>query len=138
MKIVKRWSRQILKGLQYLHSHDPSIIHRDIKCDNIFINGAHGEVKIGDMGTAKMKIGKKYTVIGEHFSACDLTPSGTPEFMAPEMYEEKGYSEKVDVYAFGMCLLEMVTGEYPYNECTNAAQIYKKVTQVRHPFLLRG
>jgi len=64
MKIVKRWSRQILKGLIYLHSHNPPIIHRDIKCDNIFINGAHGEVKIGDMGTAKMKLGKKYTVIG--------------------------------------------------------------------------
>ena len=50
--------------------------------------------------------------------------------MAPEMYEEKGYSEKVDIYAFGMALLEMVTGEYPYSECKNAAQIYKKVTQV--------
>ncbi|CAG8572996.1 6971_t:CDS:10 [Paraglomus occultum] len=121
MKIVKRWSRQILKGLKYLHSHDPPIIHRDIKCDNIFINGAHGEVKIGDMGTAKMKLGKKYTVIG------------TPEFMAPEMYDEKGYSEKVDIYAFGMCLLEMVTGEYPYNECKNAAQVYKKVIQGSRP-----
>jgi serine/threonine protein kinase len=64
LKVVKRWCRQILKGLIYLHSYDPPIIHRDIKCDNIFINGAHGEVKIGDMGTAKMKIGKKYTVIG--------------------------------------------------------------------------
>lgn len=62
---MKRWCRQILKGLIYLHSYDPPIIHRDIKCDNIFINGAHGEVKIGDMGTAKMKIGKKYTVIGK-------------------------------------------------------------------------
>ena len=49
--------------------------------------------------------------------------------MAPEMYEEKGYNEKVDVYAFGMCLLEMITGEYPYSECKNAAQIYKKVSQ---------
>eukprot|EP00842_Homolaphlyctis_polyrhiza_P001660 jgi/Hompol1/2495/HPOL_002930-RA len=123
LKIVKRWSRQILKGLSYLHSHDPPIIHRDIKaviamqCDNIFINGAHGEVKIGDMGTAKMKLGKKYTLIG------------TPEFMAPEMYEDKGYSEKVDIYAFGMALLEMVTGEYPYSECKHAAQIYKKVIQ---------
>jgi len=115
MKIVKRWARQILKGLVYLHSHDPPIIHRDIKCDNIFINGAHNEVKIGDMGTAEMKLGKKYTVIG------------TPEFMAPEMYEEKGYSEKVDIYAFGMCLLEMMTGEYPYDECNNAIQIYRKV-----------
>lgn len=65
LKVVKRWCRQILKGLIYLHSYDPPIIHRDIKCDNIFINGAHGEVKIGDMGTAKMKIGKKYTVIGK-------------------------------------------------------------------------
>ncbi|RCH88900.1 ATP binding [Rhizopus azygosporus] len=121
IKIVKRWCRQILKGLVYLHSHNPTIIHRDIKCDNIFINGAHGEIKIGDMGTAEMKIDKKYTVIG------------TPEFMAPEMYEEKGYSEKVDIYAFGMCLLEMVTGEYPYNECTNAAQVFKKVTQNIRP-----
>ncbi len=136
MKIVKRWSRQILKGLLYLHSHDPPIIHRDIKCDNIFINGAHGEVKIGDMGTAKMNLGKKFTVIGmsivDHAVYHMLTVDGvgTPEFMAPEMYEEKGYNEKVDVYAFGMCLLEMVTGEYPYGECKNAAQIFKKVTQV--------
>ena len=123
-KIVKRWSRQILKGLIYLHGHDPPIIHRDIKCDNIFINGAYGEVKIGDMGTAEMKMGKKYTVIG------------TPEFMAPEMYEERGYSEKVDIYAFGMCLLEMASGEYPYGECTNPAQIYKKVMSGVKPVTL--
>ena len=49
--------------------------------------------------------------------------------MAPEMYEES-YDEKVDVYAFGMCLLEMATGEYPYMECTNPAQIYRKVVGV--------
>ncbi|KAI7904326.1 kinase-like domain-containing protein [Cokeromyces recurvatus] len=118
-KIVKRWSRQILKGLAYLHGHNPPIIHRDIKCDNIFINGAHGEIKIGDLGTAEnMWLGdKKYTLIG------------TPEFMAPEMYEEEGYNEKVDLYAFGMCLIEMTTGEYPYAECTNTAQVYKKVCQ---------
>ncbi|KAI8976740.1 kinase-like domain-containing protein [Pilobolus umbonatus] len=118
-KIVKRWSRQILKGLAYLHGHDPPIIHRDIKCDNIFINGAHGEIKIGDLGTAEnMWFGnKKYTLVG------------TPEFMAPEMYDEEGYNEKVDLYAFGMCLIEMSTGEYPYAECTNTAQIYKKVCQ---------
>ncbi|KAJ2964568.1 hypothetical protein NQZ79_g451 [Umbelopsis isabellina] len=121
-KIIKRWSRQILKGLAYLHSHEPPIIHRDLKCDNIFINGAHGEVKIGDLGTAQrtsplLSTSKRYTVIG------------TPEFMAPEMYEEQGYSDKVDIYAFGMCLLEMATGEYPYTECKNAAQVFKKVTK---------
>lgn len=49
--------------------------------------------------------------------------------MAPEMYEEQ-YDESVDVYAFGMCLLEMVTGEYPYAECQFPGQIYRKVTMV--------
>ena len=49
--------------------------------------------------------------------------------MAPEMYEEH-YDEGVDVYAFGMCMLEMATSEYPYKECSNAAQIYRRVTSV--------
>lgn len=52
IRAVKHWCRQILKGLNYLHSHDPPVIHRDLKCDNIFINGNQGEVKIGDLGLA--------------------------------------------------------------------------------------
>lgn len=66
MKAIKNWSRQILRGLHYLHSQNPPIIHRDLKCDNIFVNGNHGEIKIGDLGlatvmqqpTAKSVIGK--------------------------------------------------------------------------------
>lgn len=54
---------------------------------------------------------------------------GTPEFMAPEVYEEH-YDEGVDVYAFGMCMMEMATLEYPYGECSGPAQIYRKVTSV--------
>ncbi len=49
-KIFKRWTIQILKGLEYLHSQDPPIIHRDLKCDNIFINGTSGDLRIGDFG----------------------------------------------------------------------------------------
>ena len=49
-KIAKRWAIQILKGLEYLHSNDPPIIHRDLKCDNIFINGTSGDLRIGDLG----------------------------------------------------------------------------------------
>ena len=52
MKAIKGWARQILMGLNYLHSHNPPIVHRDLKCDNIFINGNQGEVKIGDLGLA--------------------------------------------------------------------------------------
>jgi WNK lysine deficient protein kinase len=50
--------------------------------------------------------------------------------MAPEMYNES-YNRLVDIYAFGMCVIEMVSNEYPYSECRNAAQVFKKVTAVR-------
>ncbi|KAL1222748.1 Serine/threonine-protein kinase WNK8 [Cardamine amara subsp. amara] len=115
-KAIKNWARQILKGLNYLHSQNPPVIHRDLKCDNIFVNGNTGEVKIGDLGLA--------TVLQQPTARSVI---GTPEFMAPELYEEE-YNELVDIYSFGMCMLEMVTCEYPYNECRNQAQIYKKVT----------
>lgn len=52
--------------------------------------------------------------------------------MAPELYDES-YDDRVDVYSYGMCLLELATLEYPYSECRNAAQIYKKVTLVQIP-----
>ncbi|CAI0451583.1 unnamed protein product [Linum tenue] len=117
IRALKKWSRQILEGLLYLHSHDPPVIHRDLKCDNIFVNGNQGEVKIGDLGLA--------AILQQARAAHSVI--GTPEFMAPELYEEE-YNELVDIYAFGMCLLELVTFEYPYVECSNAAQIYKKVT----------
>lgn len=57
---------------------------------------------------------------------------GTPEFMAPELYEED-YTEMVDIYSFGMCILEMVTLEIPYSECDNVAKIYKKVSSGVRP-----
>ena len=49
--------------------------------------------------------------------------------MAPELYDEE-YDDRVDVYSYGMCLLELATLQYPYCECRNAAQIYRKVTLV--------
>ncbi|XP_033647165.1 serine/threonine-protein kinase WNK-like isoform X2 [Asterias rubens] len=116
IKVLRSWCKQILKGLHFLHTRSPPVIHRDLKCDNIFITGTSGSVKIGDLGLATLKK-----------SSFAKSVIGTPEFMAPEMYEEH-YDESVDVYAFGMCMLEMATSEYPYMECTNAAQIYRRVT----------
>lgn len=54
-KVMRHWCVQILKGLNFLHSHTPPIIHRDLKCDNIFITGTTGLVKIGDLGMAILK-----------------------------------------------------------------------------------
>ncbi|XP_042375615.1 probable serine/threonine-protein kinase WNK5 isoform X1 [Zingiber officinale] len=122
IRAIKSWARQILHGLVYLHGHDPPVIHRDIKCDNIFVNGHLGQVKIGDLGLA--------AVLRRHQSAHSVI--GTPEFMAPELYEEE-YNELVDIYSYGMCMVEMLTAECPYSECCNPAQIYKKVTSGKLP-----
>ncbi|PNX76290.1 putative serine threonine-protein kinase WNK5-like protein [Trifolium pratense] len=122
IRALKNWARQILSGLEYLHNNNPPVIHRDLKCDNIFVNGHKGEVKIGDLGLAAI------------LSRSQVAQSviGTPEFMAPELYEEK-YNELVDIYSFGMCMIEMFTLDFPYSECSNPAQIYKKVTAGKLP-----
>ncbi|URD88140.1 serine threonine-protein kinase [Musa troglodytarum] len=117
LKALKKWTRQILLGLEHLHNREPCIIHRDLNCSNVFINGNVGQVKIGDLGLAA-------AVEKSHVAHSVL---GTPEFMAPELYEEE-YTEQVDIYSFGMSVLEMVTREIPYSECDNVAKIYRKVT----------
>ncbi|KAA0062593.1 putative serine/threonine-protein kinase WNK9 isoform X1 [Cucumis melo var. makuwa] len=158
IRAVKRWCRQILRGLHYLHSQDPPVIHRDLKCDNIFVNGNQGEIKIGDLGLAAI-LQKSHAdhCVGMFifFKSCEILAinsvfemkdqveivlvyynchyiTGTPEFMAPEVYEE-AYNELVDIYSFGMCVLEMVTFEYPYSECNHPVQIYKKVISGKKP-----
>ncbi|KAM0679561.1 hypothetical protein GINT2_002189 [Glugoides intestinalis] len=117
LKLIRKWGKQILYGLRYLHTLDPPIIHRDVKNDNIFVNTAIGEVKIGDLGLARERKHKRYTIVG------------TPHFMAREMFEGDGYTEKIDIYAFGMCLIEMATGKTPYIEFRDTKEIYKSVLQ---------
>ncbi|XP_011620936.1 probable serine/threonine-protein kinase WNK11 isoform X2 [Amborella trichopoda] len=123
---LKKWARQILRGLEYLHKHEPCIIHRDLNCSNVFINGNVGQVKIGDLGLA--------AIVGRDHTAHSIL--GTPEFMAPELYEED-YTEMVDIYSFGMCVLEMVAVEIPYSECDSVAKIYKRVIHGMRPLALR-
>lgn len=72
-------------------------MHRDIKCDNIFINSHNGNIKIGDLGLA--------SILSDNFTASVL---GTPQYMAPEIFEEN-YTASVDIYSFGMCILEIAT-----------------------------
>ncbi len=117
LKLIKQWCRDILQALSYLHSWKPNpIIHRDIKCDNIFISSHTGQIKIGDFGLS--------TIMN---SSCNKTAVGTPHYMAPEIFEER-YGPGIDIYAFGMCLLEICTLSTPYKECENPGNIYKKVS----------
>lgn len=105
-------------------------MHRDIKCDNIFINSNKGEIRIGDLGSSRRSTGEfRKTLVGIIELGCSFQIfslfSGTPEFMAPEIYEEK-YGPLVDIYSFGMTILEIVTGQTPYQECISHNQIFKK------------
>lgn len=59
-----------------------------------------------------------------------MSIAGTPEFMAPEIFANGIYDEKVDIYAFGMCILELITKKVPYSECNSIRDIYTKVTGV--------
>ena len=71
LKVFKNWCRQILKGLNFLHTRAPPVIHRDLKCDNIFITGTTGSVKIGDLGLATLKSRSfAKSVIGMFFLSC--------------------------------------------------------------------
>lgn len=106
LKVIKKWCKDILEGLYYIHSLSPPIIHRDIKSDNIFIDKYTGTVKIGDFGLS--------TLLKERDKA--KSTLGTLEFCSPEVYMGK-YGVKTDIYSFGMTMLELCTKELPYKEC---------------------
>eukprot|EP00300_Choanocystis_sp_HF-7_P030142 c38907_g1_i1.p1 GENE.c38907_g1_i1~~c38907_g1_i1.p1 ORF type:complete len:558 (-),score=99.18 c38907_g1_i1:90-1763(-) len=92
----------IARGLAYLHGFQPAIVHRDIKTLNILLDRSYN-CKICDFGLAR----PANQVLTEKV--------GTYQFMAPEMFSGKQrYNEKVDVYAFGIMLWEIVVGKLPY------------------------
>lgn len=99
---IKKWAKQILKGLKALH--DEGIAHRDIKTENIYIN-SDGNAKVGDFGLASDEDMLKSLV-------------GSPAYIAPEIFS-KGYDKKCDVYSFGILLIELITNATPYKECAN-------------------
>ena len=112
LKLIKKWIKEILTGLDYLHSN--KVIHHDIKCENIYLDRISGHLKIGCIGALE-KLSP-----GQEFFDKYL---GTPEFMAPEVNEGK-YGFKSDIYSLGLTLIELLTVQKPYKECEGALNIY--------------
>ncbi|KAI3675621.1 hypothetical protein L1987_85212 [Smallanthus sonchifolius] len=113
--LIRSYTRQILLGLDYLHSNN--LVHCDIKCSNILV--CEDGVKIGDLGCAKLAdYDGKYT--SSEFS-------GTPVFMAPEVArgEEQGFA--ADVWAVGCAVIEMATGCNPWPEVKNPVSALYKI-----------
>ena len=98
--IIWKYLIQILEGLNYLHEHN--IIHRDLKSANIFLT-KQGNVKIGDLNVSKIaKIGMAYT------------QTGTPYYASPEIWLDKPYNFKSDMWSLGCILYELCQLKPPF------------------------
>jgi len=105
-------------GLKALH--DFKVCHRDIKCANIFLN-LKGEVKLGDFNVSKVaKKGMLYT------------QTGTPYYASPEVWKDRPYDSKSDIWSLGCVLYEMIALRPPFKG-HDLKSLYKKVVSVDYP-----
>ena len=112
---------QLIKGLQYLHSH--KIIHRDLKLGNLFLTDKM-ELKIGDFGLAT-----KLDYDGEK----KKTVCGTPNYIAPEVLDGGGHSYEVDIWAIGIIIYLLIVGKAPF-ETNDIKTTYKCIKSINYKF----
>lgn len=111
---AKFYTAELLTALDCLHSYN--VIYRDLKPENILLDYA-GHIALCDFGLCKLNMndGKKTN-----------TFCGTPEYLAPEVLEGKGYTKAVDWWTLGILLYEMITGLPPFYD-ENVNNMYKKI-----------
>uniref|UniRef100_A0A3B4T5I8 non-specific serine/threonine protein kinase n=1 Tax=Seriola dumerili TaxID=41447 RepID=A0A3B4T5I8_SERDU len=112
---VVEWFVQIAMALQYLHERN--ILHRDLKTQNIFLTKTN-IIKVGDLGIARVL---------ENQNDMASTLIGTPYYMSPELFSNKPYNHKSDVWALGCCVYEMSTLKHAFNARDMNSLVYRIV-----------
>ncbi|KAK3698234.1 ATP binding [Vermiconidia calcicola] len=123
--LIANFVRQILRGLNYLHSKD--IIHRDIKGANILVDNK-GTVKISDFGISKRV--EASTLLHPQNPPFKrggprVSLQGSVFWMAPEVVRQTAYTKKADIWSLGCLIVEMFTGSHPHPNCTQLQAIFK-------------
>lgn len=104
---ARRIMEQILRGISYLHSI--GIVHRDLKPENVLlVEGGNLNIKLADFGLSKF-----YDEASEMLMQ---TLIGTPEFIAPEVIHNEEYGAEVDLWAAGVIMYNLLTGDLPFTE----------------------
>jgi len=125
-RIIKKWCKQLLTGLHYLHTSTPVIVHRNLNLGNIFMNGGLGEIYLGGLWLSAVLVeGSESVRMSDLVSTyCyQNRQPGSPAYKAPEVLANQPLTTKVDIYSFGMCMLVLLTKEDPYAEIYNAHSV---------------
>jgi hypothetical protein len=104
----------VIKGMIYLHSHDPPIVHRDIKTSNILLD-ANLNAKVCDFGQSRLVAGGAASI-----RAAMTSNIGTTQYMAPEVILDLPYNEACDIYSFGIVMYEIFYERPPFQEENNS------------------
>ncbi|XP_071702654.1 probable serine/threonine-protein kinase SIS8 isoform X2 [Rutidosis leptorrhynchoides] len=117
-----RMALDVAKGMNYLHTSNPVIVHRDLKTPNLLVD-KNWVVKVCDFGMSRMK---------HHTFLSSKSTAGTPEWMAPEVLRNEPSNEKCDVYSFGVVLWELATLRIPWTEMNSMQVVGAVGFQYRH------
>ncbi|XP_024995764.1 serine/threonine-protein kinase EDR1-like isoform X3 [Cynara cardunculus var. scolymus] len=117
-----RMALDVAKGMNYLHTSNPIIVHRDLKTPNLLVD-KNWVVKVCDFGMSRMK---------HNTFLSSKSTAGTPEWMAPEVLRNEPSNEKCDVYSFGVILWELATLRIPWTEMNSMQVVGAVGFQFRH------